>query len=68
MERTRIIMFVTDRNYHLYICLPVVRLATIAGSCDNGITSTSEAAGYRLDGTGLAISGTLCNSIKIREV
>ncbi len=34
----------------------------------NGITSTSEAAGYELDGAGFTISGRLCNSIKIREV
>lgn len=34
----------------------------------NGITSTSEATGYELDGAGLTISGRLCNSIKIREV
>lgn len=34
----------------------------------NEITSTSEAAGYELDGAGLAIRGRLCNSIKIREV
>lgn len=34
----------------------------------NGTTSTSEVAGYELDGAGLIINGRLCNSIKIREV
>ena len=44
-----------------------MRLANIAGSCDNGITSTSEAAGYELDGAGLTQNMCrLCNSIKIR--
>lgn len=34
----------------------------------NGITSTSGATGCELDGAGLAVSGRLRNSIKIREV
>lgn len=33
----------------------------------NGITLTSEAVGYELDGAGLTIRGRLYNSIKIRE-